>query len=173
MKIRKIEITDLERLIKISKTTFWQTFAPHNKEENMNEYMDRGFSRKKLNLELCNENSDFYFAEIEDEVVGYMKINFSDAQTEFQDEKALEVERIYVLEDFKGKKIGQTLLNKAIEIAKNKRKIYVFLGVWENNHNAIEFYKKNGFVAFDKHNFRMGDDNQTDILMRKEILYSL
>jgi len=173
MKIRKLEITDLENLIEISKITFWQTFASSNKEENVNEYMKEGFSKEKLSLELNNKNSEFYFAEINNEIVGYVKINFSDAQTELQDEEALEIERIYVLEDFKGRKIGQFMLDKAIDIAKNRLKRYVFLGVWEFNYDAIKFYEKNNFVAFDKHVFRLGDEDQIDILMKKEILHSL
>jgi len=172
MKIKKIGITDLEKLIEISKTTFWQTFASSNKEENMNEYMKEGFSREKLSSELNNKDSEFYFAEINYETVGYIKINFSGAQTEFQDEEALEIERIYVLDNFKGRKVGQNMLDKAMDIAMNGQKKYVFLGVWEYNYNAIKFYNKNGFKTFGKHIFRLGDEDQTDILMKKEILRS-
>lgn len=43
--------------------------------------------------------------------------------------------------------------------------LYVWLGVWEKNLGAIRFYEKNGFVPFDKHIFRLGDEKQTDILM--------
>jgi ribosomal protein S18 acetylase RimI-like enzyme len=42
----------------------------------------------------------------------------------------------------------------------------VWLGVWEENHRAIRFYTKNGFVVFDKHVFIMGNDEQTDLLMQ-------
>lgn len=31
---------------------------------------------------------------------------------------------------------------------------------------AIKFYERNGFQEFDKHIFKLGDDKQTDILMR-------
>jgi ribosomal protein S18 acetylase RimI-like enzyme len=83
-----------------------------------------------------------------------------------QDEGALEIERIYVLKDFHGKSVGQVLYNKAIDIAKEKKTKYVWLGVWEENPRAISFYKKNGFVEFDKHIFILGDDEQTDIMMK-------
>jgi ribosomal protein S18 acetylase RimI-like enzyme len=45
----------------------------------------------------------------------------------------------------------------------------IWLGVWEKNHNAIGFYTKNGFITFDKHLFLLGDDQQTDLLMKLEI----
>jgi len=41
--------------------------------------------------------------------------------------------------------------------------------VWEENPRAINFYKKNGFVEFDKHIFVLGDDEQTDIMMRLDL----
>jgi len=46
---------------------------------------------------------------------------------------------------------------------------YVWLGVWEENLRAISFYKKNGFEEFDKHIFKLGDDEQTDIMMKKKL----
>jgi len=81
----------------------------------------------------------------------------------------MEIERIYVLKDFHGKNIGQLLFEKAIELATQKNANYIWLGVWEENPRAINFYKKNGFVEFDKHIFVLGDDEQTDIMMRLEL----
>ncbi len=45
----------------------------------------------------------------------------------------------------------------------------IWLGVWEENPKAIRFYEKNGFVPFSRHIFKMGDEEQTDIMMRKII----
>jgi len=63
--------------------------------------------------------------------------------------------------------VGQRLYEEAMWLAKELGMRYVWLGVWEENPRAIRFYAKNGFVAFDKHIFRLGDDEQTDILMKK------
>lgn len=58
------------------------------------------------------------------------------------------------------------LNHKAIEIATKEKAEFVWLGVWTENPRAIQFYKKNGFVEFDKHIFRLGEDTQTDIMMK-------
>ncbi|HAN77391.1 MAG TPA: GNAT family N-acetyltransferase, partial [Bacteroidales bacterium] len=79
---------------------------------------------------------------------------------------AIEIERIYILKEFHGKQIGQLLYDKAIEIGQQQNADFVWLGVWEKNLRAIAFYKKNGFEEFDKHFFRLGNDLQTDILMK-------
>ncbi len=166
IKIRQATTTELVDLQKIGKQTFFETFASSNSEENMQKYLEEGFSRERLSAELANQASEFYFASLNDEIIGYLKVNFGQSQTELKDEKALEIERIYVLKDYHGKKVGQLLYEKAIDIAKNKQADYVWLGVWEENPRAIAFYKKNGFFEFDKHIFRLGDDEQTDIMMK-------
>ncbi|KUY30380.1 GNAT family N-acetyltransferase [Elizabethkingia ursingii] len=167
--IRKVTLEDIEQLQKIGRQTFSETFYSSNTEENMATYLQEGFSDEKLMEELNNEGSEFYFALSENQVVGYLKINFGQSQTELQDDTALEIERIYVLKEFHGKKVGQVLYQKAIEIAKQKNADYVWLGVWEENLRAISFYKKNGFVEFDKHIFKLGDDEQTDIMMKLKL----
>ena len=164
--IAAVTINDIESLQKISRQTFYETFADSNTEENMKNYLENGFSIDKLTEEINNSDSAFYFAKNNNKVIGYLKINFGQSQTELQDEAALEIERIYVLKEFHGKKVGQLLYDKAIEIAKEKSRTYVWLGVWEENPRAIQFYKKNGFIEFDKHIFKLGDDKQTDIMMK-------
>ncbi len=164
--LKKISLDELENLQKIGRKTFIETFAELNSEENMQCYLKEGFSSSKLTAELQNPNSEFYFATLNDNVIGYLKINFGSAQTELQDPKAMEIERIYVLREFHGKKVGQLLYDHALAIAKNKKVDFVWLGVWEKNHLALRFYTKNGFVAFDQHIFVLGNDEQTDIMMQ-------
>lgn len=167
--VRKIHLVDLSQLQKIGISTFSETFAENNTKEDLEKYLKESFASEKLSAELENPNAAFYFAVLNEEVIGYLKINFGDAQTELKDNKSVEIERIYVLQAYHGKKIGQLLYNKAIEIAREYKASYVWLGVWEENHRALQFYKKNGFVPFDTHIFKLGNDEQTDIMMKKAL----
>jgi diamine N-acetyltransferase len=168
--VKRVTLTDIDQLQNIGRQTFFETFSAGNTEENMKKYLDEGFTVEKLTDELNNENSEFYFSLLDNKVIGYLKLNFGQSQTEIREDKALEIERIYVLEKYHGKKVGQLLYDKAIQIARLKNVDYVWLGVWENNPRAINFYKKNGFVEFDKHIFKLGDDEQTDIMMRLRLI---
>ncbi|QOG00976.1 GNAT family N-acetyltransferase [Flavobacterium sp. MDT1-60] len=169
IQIKKISLNEIDQLQKIGRQTFYETFSEANSEENMKNYLERGFSYEKLTAELTDENSEFYFATLNNEVIGYLKINFGSSQTELKNDKTLEIERIYVSKEFHGKKIGQLLYDKAIEIAKQKNSEYVWLGVWEENLRALSFYRKNGFVEFDKHIFKLGNDEQTDLMMKLKL----
>lgn len=168
--IHQIGLQDIEQLQAIGRQTFSETFAQSNSADNMAKYLEEAYAHDKLSAELTDPNSLFYLASLNDEIIGYLKLNFGASQTELKDNSALEIERIYVAKAFHGQKVGQLLYDKAIEVAKEKKVDYIWLGVWEENHRAIQFYTKNGFVAFDKHVFVLGDDAQTDIMMKLELI---
>lgn len=162
----KITSTELDELQKLGKQTFLETFAPFNTREDIAHYLQTGFTDEKLLKEIANPNSTFYFAKLDEKAIGYLKVNFGNAQTELLDSEALEIERIYVLQEFHGQKVGQFILDEALKIARNYGLKYTWLGVWEKNYKAIKFYEKNGFIPFDKHSFVLGADIQTDVMMK-------
>jgi ribosomal protein S18 acetylase RimI-like enzyme len=164
--IVNVNENEVEQLQSISRQTFAETFSDSNSKENMDKYLTENLSIKKLSEELNNENSHFFFIKDGERNIGYLKLNMGPSQTEMKDETALEIERIYVIQEYQGKKVGQQLYEKAIQVAKEKKAQYVWLGVWEENHKAIQFYNKNGFEVFDQHVFVLGDEKQTDLMMR-------
>ena len=169
MQISKAVLSNLKELQTLGRKTFFETFSSGNTEENMREYLDMEFAEEKMKQELSNIDSGFYLAKEKDKLIGYLKINFGNAQTELKEKSGMEVERIYVLKEFHGKNVGQILFDKALEIANQKNMNYLWLGVWEKNPRAIRFYEKNGFVQFGTHLFKVGDDEQTDVMMRREL----
>ena len=170
IKISKASIEALATLQQIGKATFFETFAESNSEADMKKYLDENFSAEKLTAEVNHPDSQFFVAWEGQSPIGYLKVNTGMAQTELQqDESTLEIERIYVLSAYHGKKVGQLLYEKALEVAGLLKKSSIWLGVWEENPRAIKFYTKNGFVPFGQHLFKMGDDEQTDIMMKKKL----
>ena len=169
--IRECMIDDLVILREISYKTYNETFKDWNTPSNMEDYLENAFNMSKMRDEMLNANSQFYFLYADEELVGYLKLNEGLSQTDINDSDSIEVERIYLLKEFHGKALGSVLMNKAIEIAKEKKKKYLWLGVWENNDKAMKFYKRNGFYVIGQHSFFMGDDEQTDLIMRKDLEY--
>jgi len=169
LKLKQATLSDLVELLSIGKQTFIETFEKHNTKENLENYVVESFAFEKYESELLNPNSLFFLAKLCNETAGYLKINFNNAQTELKDKNAMEIERIYVKSKFQGKKIGKILFEKAMEIAKNETVDFVWLGVWEFNEKALQFYKKAGFVVFDSHKFKMGTEVQTDLMMKIEM----
>ncbi|EAC4040923.1 GNAT family N-acetyltransferase [Listeria monocytogenes] len=167
--IKLCTISDSQALLEISYKTFDETFRVQNKPENMDAYLKTNFTAKKLSDELKKPHSYFYFAFHQEAIAGYLKLNIGDAQTEEIAGNTIEIERIYVLKSFQKKGLGKELFNQAIEIAKEVGAEKIWLGVWEKNKNAIQFYEKLGFIKNGQHDFFMGDDCQTDIIMIKDL----
>lgn len=168
IQIRLVSVKEVAELKALARTAFAQTFTDHNQPENVEKYLDESFTIEKLTEELNNKNSQFFFALVDNIPVGFLKVNIGDAQTELKDGDGMELQRIYVLQDYHGKSVGQVLFEKAKSLAIEGGYPYLWLGVWEENHRALNFYRKNGFVPFDKHIFKMGDEEQTDWMMKLE-----
>jgi ribosomal protein S18 acetylase RimI-like enzyme len=166
----EIFMKDLEMLRQISRRTFQQAFAALNTAENMESFLAEHFSGGKLLEEWSDPDSSFFFAKRNDQPIGYLKINRNQAQTVLPNEGGLEIERIYVDRELKGRGIGGLFIQKAVELAKEFGSKYVWLGVWEHNESAIRFYEKKGFRPYSHHIFKLGDDEQTDILMKRDMV---
>jgi diamine N-acetyltransferase len=167
--IEEVKADEIDSLIQISRQTFIETFSDANTAENMKKYLDDALSPEKLTKELLDPHSQFYFARCNGQITGYLKLNLGHSQNELKESNSLEIERIYILGAFRGRKIGQLLFEKAIYVAKKMHVDFVWLGVWEHNTAAIKFYRKNGFAGFDRHIFILGDDVQTDIMMKLQL----
>ena len=122
-----------------------------------------------MRTELSNPDSSFHFLYWDDRLAGYIKLNEAGAQTDVHDEQSLELERIYISKEFQGHGLRRFLMDQAIGIALQRKKKYVWLGVWEKNTKALAFYKKSGFYPVGTHTFVMGDDVQTDYIMRRDL----
>ncbi|KKB35347.1 GNAT family N-acetyltransferase [Bacillus thermotolerans] len=165
--IKECTLEDLHELQEVSYETFRETFKDQNSPENMGAYLTKAFNLEQLAQELSHPFSRFFFVYVHDETAGYLKVNTDEAQSEEMGEESLEIERIYIKSSFQGHGLGKYLLNKAIEMAMERNKRKVWLGVWEENEKAIAFYKKMGFVQTGAHSFYMGDEEQTDLIMTK------
>ena len=166
IRFQKLSPDDLRELREISRSTFFEAFGEQNNSEDLHSYLNKAFSEETLKNELLDPRSEFYFAKLKNKTLGYFKINFEGAQTEFQDPDAMELERIYVLKEHQKQKLGQAMLDAVIEMAIQRGLRYLWLGVWEKNQQAIKFYQKNRFEFAGTHDFWVGNDLQTDRIMK-------
>ena len=142
IEIKKVTPNKIEQLQKFGRQTFAETFSSKNSEENMKEYLNKGFSTEKLKTELSDKNSEFYFAILENKVIGYLKVNFGQSQTENKDENTLEIERIYVLKEFHGKKSDNCFMKRQWRFQSKKVLIMFGWEFWKKIREQSDFIKK-------------------------------
>ena len=165
--IKKVSTDELEELRKLSVETFSDTFTEQNNEIQMKAYLEKAFNTDQLRSELSNPESFFFFVKEEDKILGYLKLNTKTAQTDQVLDSSLEIERIYLTQEAQSKGIGKLLMDFSISEAKRRNLLCLWLGVWEKNEKAIAFYKSYGFEVFADHPFKLGDDSQKDLLMKR------
>ena len=167
--IKLATLTDAEEIALFSRKSFYESFADQNTEENMEKFMLQ-FSVNSLVEEVKNPDNIFITALKNDVIIGYVKLSKSEKPVELANEKAIEISRIYINKTMTGQGIGNMLMKYGLDLIKDLKANIAWLGVWENNKNAIAFYEKWGFERFGEHIFMLGDDPQTDWLLKKEIM---
>ena len=161
---------DFEVLIDISRETFIEAYEKTNNPDDFKIYIDSAFAYQHMKSEFDHPNSDFYFIHLNKTLAGYVRLNENDAQSEPFGGNALELSRIYLLKDFQGQSIGSYTLDKIINLAKEKRKSWLWLSVWQLNESAVRFYERHGFKKFDTQIFYVGNDRQIDWLMKLDLV---
>lgn len=170
MNIYVCTINDVEKLNRICRRTFTETFEDTNTPANMNQYLEKAYSIPVLTEELLSPDSVTYLvSDAKGETVAYMKLNKDTAQTEKGYDGSLEIQRIYIAKNVKGQGIGSKLMEIAYKKAAEWSRSWIWLGVWEHNERAKEFYSHKGFRQFSAHTFWVGDDPQVDLLLKKDL----
>ena len=167
--LKPCTLSDLALLRRISQETFTGAFGSQNNPADLQDYLHQAFSEEQLENELRNPESRFFFLFWKGQLAGYVKLNQGQAQTDLRDPDALEIERIYVRGAFQGQGLGSWLLRQLKSLAEREGKGYLWLGVWEENRDAIRFYERHGFITFGKHPYYIGSDRQMDWMMRLEL----
>ncbi|MEM7657977.1 MAG: GNAT family N-acetyltransferase [Bacteroidota bacterium] len=160
------QLTEVDQWQKLAAASFLAAFDHHYAEEVLTEYMGTAYSVENLTAELKDEFSQIWIAKVDDIWAGYLQTRTNYQPEAIQGLEALEIKRLYVLPEFLGKGIGPKLMELALQIAKESRFPYLWLGVWEYNHRALRFYEKWGFEHRGKHPFRM-----TEELLEYDLVY--
>jgi ribosomal protein S18 acetylase RimI-like enzyme len=158
------------QLAALGRQTFEDTFAANNTPEDMAAYLAVTFSEERQLAELQDKDTVFLLARMQQELVGYAKLRFHSTlgvEPGKAPDQRVEIERLYVREDWIGTGLGASLMRRSIEEARQQACRSVVLGVWEKNQHAIAFYQRFGFKVIGQHEFMLGSDRQTDLIMRK------
>lgn len=157
-------------LAELGRRTFHDAFAADNRAEDMAAFEAEVFGPDQQLAELKDPNTTFLVAAMQGQPVGYAKL-YTDSDLGLEDGKTaegrLEIKRLYVLDDWQGTGLGAALMRSILALAEQLHCTAVVLGVWEKNTKARAFYQRFGFREIGQHEFRLGEDVQTDLILRK------
>jgi len=167
--IRRAQLEDANLLAELGAQTFSETFTEDNTPENMVAYLASSFNVQSLTAELADPLSIFLIADVDRQEAGYAKIRSGEPPSGVEGKKPIELVRLYVLQKWLGRGVGQALMQRCIDEARELRFQTIWLGVWERNDRARAFYRRWNFIEVGEHIFQLGSDPQRDILMQRRI----
>ena len=167
--VRRAANEDAELLAELGARTFEETFAKDNSPEDMAAYLTDSFSVERLTEELHDPLSIFFVAEVEGRAAGYAKLHPGGVADGVGGQRPVELVRLYVLQEWLGRGVGQELMRWCVEEARALGFQTMWLGVWEHNRRAQAFYRKWDFREVGEHIFQLGSDAQRDLVMERAV----
>lgn len=167
--VRQAYAADVDTIVSLGRKTFVETYGDTNKKEAVAAYVDQMFNHERIEKEVNTFGERFFITYVGDLPVGFTKLSENRIPKGLNGKKKIQLERIYVLKEYQGFKIGTELIEKVLSVAKEEGYKIVWLSVWQKNNKAIQFYQKAGFVIYDTDTFQFGEELHDDFLMKKEI----
>lgn len=170
MQVRHAIPDDLPALAALAARSFRNAFAADNAPGDIDAYVRESFSPVRLQRELADGRNVFLLAGTGDGgIAGYAKLRDGPADDSVGGPEPIEIERLYVDPEAIGRGIGATLMRACLDEAAARGRRTVWLGVWVHNARAIAFYERWGFRTVGSHVFRLGSDDQTDLIMERPV----
>lgn len=172
IRIRRAQDEDAALIAELGARTFSETFAADNRAEDMSAYLDKTFGAEKQAAEIADPLTTFFIAEIEGAACGYAQVRAcdeGDVPSCVEGESPAELVRIYAAREWLGRGVGAALMRACLEEARRAGRKTMWLGVWERNFRAQQFYIAHGFRVVGSHVFRLGSDPQNDLLMSRAL----
>ena len=156
-------------LAKLAEKTFRDSFAQFINKEDFESYVARSFNENQIKSELRDSASTFFIANLRDKWVGYAKLHQSLPPDCIKQLPAIELARLYAMQQYLGHGIGAALMEACISYARSKAFKSIWLGSWKENHRGNAFYKKMQFEVLGNKTFALGSDMQEDYVFARQI----
>ena len=169
LSILQANISDKNIICALGVTTFYEAYFEQDDSHDLANYALESFGQARIEAELNDANSTFFIAELNGKAVGYAKLRENSKADCLKNENAVELQRIYLLERVKGKGVGVALLKRCLKAARAKGYETLWLGVWELNSAALEFYEKAGFIKAGEVQFPYGTSVGTNCVMKIDL----
>lgn len=169
IRIRRAKENDAPALSVLAEGTFRAAFAESNSAANMQLHCAATYGPALQAAEIREPNLETWVAKAGERLVVYVQLRLNATSTVVLDERAVEIQRFYVDASHHGTGLAHDLMAQVLTRAEAAGSAELWLGVWERNQRALAFYRKWGFDVVGEHIFKVGDDPQRDLLMRRDV----
>jgi len=169
--VRRALVEDIPALADLAARSFRDGFGADNDPQDMDDYVSSSLSVERIRDDLGDAGTIFLVAYRGDNTtpIGYAKLCTTSEEPSISDQNTVEIERIYADNAEIGHGVGAALMRTCLDTAEDLGCQTIWLGVWEHNERAIQFYKRWGFITVGVHPFVLGSEQQIDHVMAKRL----
>jgi ribosomal protein S18 acetylase RimI-like enzyme len=168
-RIRRAEDDDALALSVLAERTFRAAFAESNSPANMQLHCAANYGHALQLADIRESSRETWVAEADKRLVAYVQLRLDAASSVVLSEQPVEIQRFYVEASHHGTGLAHHLMAHVLARAEAAGSAELWLGVWERNLRGLAFYRKWGFDVVGEHIFKLGDDPQRDLVMRRDV----
>ena len=144
---------DYNSIVTIGKVSVAEAHKDSCSPEDLDDFLKRNYNNDTIKEELNDANNIYNIINYNGHPVGFSKIILNTRHPNIVAENVTKLDRIYLLKEFYGMKLGLELLNFNIGVARNSSQSGMWLYTWVGNKRAINFYLNAGFIIIGEHKF--------------------
>ena len=153
--ITKATQRDCNSIVNIGKIAIAESHRDSCSAEDMHTFLESNYSSDAIMEELNDITNIYYMVTFQNKPVGFSKIISNAKHPAIVAENVTKLDRIYLLKEYYGLKLGLAILNFNIELSRNNNQMGMWLYTWIGNRRAIDFYLKAGFTIIGSHKFQV------------------
>lgn len=153
--INKATAKDVSLIVNIGKIAVEESHRGSCPAEYMLEFVEAHYNEAAIKNELTDPKNIYFVISYNGKPAGFSKIIFDFEHPNISQKNVTKLDRIYLLKEYFGLKLGFELLKFNIELCKKHKQSGIWLFTWIGNKRAINFYERTGFEIIGNHNFKI------------------
>jgi len=168
--VREARPGEAPLLAAVAAASFREAFGNDTPAADMDLYLAKAFDEAGMKADIDDPAIHvFLLIDGGGGAAGYAKMTGAASPVDAGPGPALSLERIYLRSAHLGKGGGDLLMRHCLDFARERGCRTVWLGVWQENHRAIAFYKRWGFEVYGTKKFVLGNQVNDDYLMKTDL----
>ncbi|MEO9891128.1 GNAT family N-acetyltransferase [Aurantibacter sp.] len=155
--IVKANFEHVNDIVIIGKQTFIESHGNSASDEDVNKFNLKTYTKEAIKVDLENEKVQYHLIYFNNKVAGFSKIELDVSNENINQLKITKLDKIYLLEEFYGHKLGPKLFDHIVTKSKRNDQKGMWLAVWIENQRAIKFYSKMGFIIVGAYDFKLSE----------------
>lgn len=166
---RQPNTSEVLQLSLLLKQVYLDTYATKGVTESFANYIDKIFSIDTLKEEITGSKVHYITAYHDSNPVGVVKW-LEDSTCPINLTRYPEISKLYISRHFIRQGIGKELINQVETRLRTLSKKRLWLWLYHKNENALEFYRRQGFIEIGSASQQIGVNTFKNLVMNKELV---